>query len=325
MNTYQQHSASDFLVVASGCSYSTVFWHLVDRLEEQGIQDIRVINVGQPGRSNHWIAHSLIHALSHLKDHPRDRLLVVPCWTSIDRADLVIDRESNAFHARVDYYEFCDPKFFTGDNSWRLWQWPQHLYQPYQVHRPTGLLSMTNIPRDPGSDHDHTAIVQLAQTWYKYIYSETGQWSSTLSNILLLQTYCQAHSLHLFNFAWQSIWHDTSSDHPATRFYGQFHYEPGNPTPDLIHQYHSLALRSEQHPELDYLYLQIDWTLWWEWFSHRCHKGGMADWVIDQDIAWFGGTPLDPTHPRGEGYRAFVDHVLLPRILMVKNSALPMN
>lgn len=307
----------DFVVITSACSYGNVFRMFSERLP---YKNIKVIHVGEPGRSNKWITHSIMHTLSLFQDHPRDKIMAVAMLSSVDRKDLHINREVNEFQKTIDYYKFCDEEYFIDSRSYRLYKWYDDVIngsrRTFDPNDASGLLGITNIPK-----HKHesdVSLVNIAQAWMEYFYTESGEFEETLNNILSLQNYCKNTNVPVLFLSWQDIFYDTNSvDHGSGRFIGQKRYFVGgeHTHSDLIFDYSKLEKRIDKYPQFKYLYDQIDFSKWWFSKSERCQTGGMADWLIERDETLFGGMEGDFCHPTKEGYIEFINRILNPLVL----------
>lgn len=291
------------ILLVSGCSYSAVFDYL-----HLPIHDTRIINVGEGGRSNKWIAQSLIYSLEQFKDHPRENLFVIGMCSSVDRQDLFVDKHSNKFHQRLNFTDFANPQFFTKGFSYRQYKWYNHLLEQdhsYDPDRMTGLLSMTNLDKLPESKH---VFEEFAGKYYTYFHNNFGAFDYTLQNILSLQSYCKLNNVNYMMLTWQDIFHDTSFD--PYYIIGQTNNNQHTEYCD----YSVLKKRIDCYSELRYIYNQIDFSQWWFNNTDRCDTGGLADWCIENGPGLFG-SESNHCHPTKEGYRKFSAKILYPLIL----------
>lgn len=296
------------VIITSGCSYSILFSFLYPRLASQ---NIIVVNLGEGGRSNKWIANSIIYALEQLKTHPRENLFVVGMCSSVDRQDLIVDKFSNETHTGLDLAEFADPMFFTDGLSYRQYKWYKQVLDgdnKYDGKRRTGLLSMTNLEKNPDSQY---FLEKFAGMYYKYFYTKLGLFENTLTSMISLQSYCKLNNIKYTIMTWQDIFYDTSLQ--PFFIIGQS-YDPIDPKRSHLCKYHKMAKRIDVYPELRYLYDQLDFSNWWFNNTDRCATGGLADWCIENGPGLFGSTE-DFIHPTVPGYKAFVERVLAPHVL----------
>jgi len=272
--------------------------------------NIRVINLGEGGRSNKWIVNSIIYTLEQLKNHPRENIFVIGMLSSIDRQDLIVDKTSNEVQTDLDFEEFADPIFFTEKFSYRQYKWYNQRLENINIYdrdRKTGLLSLTNIDRNVESGY---FFEKFAGLYYMYFHSNLLAFESTLTNILSLQSYCKLNECRYLIMTWQDIFYNTSY-HPFFMV-GQS-FDPNDPTRVSLCDYRTMARRIDMYPEMRYLFNQIDFTEWWFNSTDRCETGGLADWCIENGPGLFGTTE-DFIHPTASGNRKFAAQVLVPII-----------
>ena len=290
------------IILTSGCSYSVMFAHL-----NAHFKNVQLINLGEGGRSNKWIAQSLIYALEQLKDHPRENIFVIGMFSSVDRQDLFVDKHSNRFHKKLDFLDFADPVFFTEGFSYRQYKWYNHIIEGdsrYDPDRMTGLLSMTNLDKNSESEY---VFEEFAGKYYTYFHNNFAAFDYTLQNIIALQNYCKLSNTNYLMLSWQDIFHDTSFD----KFFIVGQTYDGN---QFNHcDYSTLMKRIDCYPELRYLYNQIDFSNWWFNDTERCSTGGLADWCIENGPGLFG-SEKDNCHPTKPGYKEFARKVLAPLV-----------
>ena len=272
------------LVIVSGCSYNPVFYSIPEYHS-----DIEFINLGQAGRSNHWISHSVQW---YLEQRRPSSCLVLVSWTSIDRRDILIDGNLNSTHSSINYEQYSDPKYFTGRFRFRLPQW----YDQQEDIQPIGLLSLTNLVSDPDSNW---VLERIAGNYHKYIQNERQSWQSSLISWVLLEQYCRSRKYTYISTVWQDVFHSTSKEY----------FQRGQSVSNVIADYRQLECRNQKFPELSYLFNQLNLANWRFCASRHSHYAGIADWAIDRGL--FGNPEYgDNEHPSPQGYQRYYKEIL---------------
>lgn len=252
--------------------------------------------MGQAGRSNTWIAQSVVWRLESGCDADPQ---VMVSWTSIDRRDLFIDRKDNFSHSDIRFELYADPRYYTQAVSFRQYQWfDQKDQEQFDPYRDRGLLSLTNLVSDADSDW---MLERICGVYHRYIQTEIASWSLFLQSVLMVQNYCQIRRIPYLFIPWQDLHHSTS----------QGYWQVGQTRGNLVEDYANLAFRPYIFPELTYLYNQIDWSRWCFVHTRNTVYGGIADFAIDRGLFGLGD---DGGHPSDQGYRDFFTEVVLPKV-----------
>lgn len=273
-------------------------------------------HVGEPGRSNKWIGQSIMWKIDQvLNEDPDENIIAIANWSSVDRTELIVDKDSNKYHNEISFYDYTDPKYFTKDNSYRVFKWfdegnwtTDNKWEFPNDNKRNGLLSITNIRPDLHSEY---AIENFSALYRKYFYNKIQQFEQTLISIVMLQHYCEQRGVLLLNCSWQDIWHDTSIDTfevplslaGQTRYLGKDHNMN-----QVLDTYEHLPLRIEQYPQFQYLYDQINFDNWYFNKTDRCKTGGVADWCVENNIEEY----FYDCHPTDAGWKAFCKQEFIP-------------
>lgn len=311
--------AEKLLLITSGCSYRNVFKFIIDRKETLKLlvdhfgKDIVHTDVGEHGRPNKWISNSVIHALEKYKHY--DSKLVLVNWTGIERKHIYIDKKHSNFHKeKINFYEYTNPEYFSGGQSFRTYKWYDDVYAGRNyIHsddKESGLLSITNIHADESSPHVIEKIVGIDQN---YMYTMVERFEETLISILMLQHYCKLNNIPCFNSTWQDIWHEPPSFTFPFSLFGQ-HYEKDDITNNRICNYNDMPLRIDRYPQFRYLYNQINFSNWYFSKVNNTETGGIADWCINKSISE-GKDYFEKIHPTAEGYKHFIDIEFMPWLM----------
>lgn len=302
-------------LLCSSCSFSGHLSSLFNALlDNNTIEYLNMINAGEPGRGNKWIAYSLIN---QLEKNDKEISFVIANWTSIYRANLYIDKDTNNHHKNITFEEFADREHYSDFMSFRTFKWydqGQNLdsfKNDFSDENRSGILSTTSI--DPNLDSEF-AIEQFVGMHDKYFHNQPEQFEETLASIVILQNYCKLNNIVLLNCTWQSIWHDLSTVEHIKKS-GQVYFNKDNNKNIIVDNYNDLTLLIDKYPQFRFLYNQIDFNDWYFYDSGRCSTGGVADWCIENDIDNYFGGMNDPYHPTDVGYEKFTEQEFLPWVL----------
>jgi len=116
---------------------------------------------------------------------------------------------------------------------------------------------------------------ELSNVYYKHFYDEIGNLIDTLEHVLRVQWFLKLHNIKYF----------FTNYHDLDAFSGEFFHE------------------HLKHPEVSYLYEQID-------FDNFLPVKTMGDWNLESGFTF----PSQDNHPTSEMSEGFVDRVIIPHL-----------
>lgn len=181
------------LLVSAGCSFTqpqngySTNWpvFLADYLGCSG----NSVHLGKSSADNSYIADSVLHSLSKLKNS-YNKILVGVMWTGINRRSFLLKDPPD------DYYKM--PGFFNGYGN------------PIRIDSNESNYYLIG-PTFPD---------KWSKLFYKHFHDEIGSLISAVKNMLLVQNFCKVNNIKYFfsEYSWDSVSVNANISHPSVSY-----------------------------------------------------------------------------------------------------------
>lgn len=260
-------------LITSGCSFSAMCeshnlawpYHLSKSL------NLNLKNFAEIAAGNSLITRNLLNGIYNRETK---KPIIVVMWSNPNRFEIYLTKQENRKFDEI-YNEMENDTAFTNFILNKSWI-------PSKI---------SNWVKSGGGfgiwNYKSKDLNKLVKNYFKHHHNEEYQYMKTLENILMIQWYCEANKILLYNTVWQNIFNEKSNDKKGIN---KSNYDK--------------KLLIDNYPTLFHLWDMIDWD---QWIFYDNNKG-LAEFSYEKFNEKFG------EHPSSEAQKSFSDEVLLNEI-----------